>query len=110
MTHSGKSVAHLLTCVALLWLAGNGMRMTILAVPPLIPLIHNDLHMSETQVGILAGLPVVLFAFAAVPGSLLIARFGAVAKPTRPGSQARAKGGIAGCMMATPKPVTMVAA
>src|SRR5260370_28581693 len=67
-----------LTTVALLWLAGNGMRLTILAVPPLIPLIHRDLHMSETEVGILAGLPVVLFAFAAVPGSLLSARFGAV--------------------------------
>src|SRR6266481_4115728 len=66
-----------LTSVALLWLAGNGMRMTILAVPPLIPLIHRDLDMSETEVGILAGLPVVLFACAAVPGSLLIARFGA---------------------------------
>ena len=75
----GKSFAPALTRVALLWLAGNGMRMTILAVPPLIPLIHNDLHMSETEVGILAGLPVVLFACAAVPGSLLIARFGAVA-------------------------------
>jgi CP family cyanate transporter-like MFS transporter len=75
----GKSVAHLLTCVALLWLAGNGMRMTILAVPPLIPLIHDDFHMSETEVGILAGLPVALFACAAVPGSLLIARFGALA-------------------------------
>jgi len=33
------------------------MRMTILAVPPLIPLIHRDLDMSETEVGILAGLP-----------------------------------------------------
>jgi MFS transporter, CP family, cyanate transporter len=75
----GKSFAPALTRVALLWLAGNGMRMTILAVPPLIPLIHNDLHMSETEVGVLAGLPVVLFACAAVPGSLLIARFGAVA-------------------------------
>lgn len=74
-----KSFAPALTSVALLWLAGNGMRMTILAVPPLIPLIHRDLHMSETQVGILASLPVVLFACAAVPGSLLIARFGAVA-------------------------------
>jgi CP family cyanate transporter-like MFS transporter len=75
----GKSLTPMLTRVLLLWLAGNGMRMTILAVPPLIPLIHRDLHMSETQVGILAGLPVVLFACAAVPGSLLIARFGAVA-------------------------------
>jgi CP family cyanate transporter-like MFS transporter len=75
----GQSRASALTSVALLWLAGNGMRMTILAVPPLIPLIHQDLHMSETEVGILAGLPVVLFACAAIPGSLLIARFGAVA-------------------------------
>jgi MFS transporter, CP family, cyanate transporter len=65
--------------VVLLWLAGNGMRMTILAVPPLIPLIHRDLQMSETEVGILAGLPVVLFACAAIPGSLLIVRFGAAA-------------------------------
>ncbi|HMA73680.1 MAG TPA: MFS transporter [Xanthobacteraceae bacterium] len=75
----GTSRAPAVTRVALLWLAGNGMRVTILAVPPLISLIHQDLHMSETQVGILTGLPVALFAGAAVPGSLLIARFGAVA-------------------------------
>ena len=29
-----------------LWLAGNALRLTILAVPPVIPLIHDDLHMS----------------------------------------------------------------
>lgn len=74
---SDRSLTSTLNRVALLWLAGNGMRMTILAVPPLIPLIHQDLQMSETEVGILAGLPVVLFACAAIPGSLLIARFGA---------------------------------
>jgi len=62
----------------LLWLAGIGLRITILAVPPVIPLIRVDLGMSETQVGILTGLPPVLFACAAVLGSLLIARFGAV--------------------------------
>jgi len=67
-----------LTCIALLWLAGNGLRMTILAVPPVIPMMHDDLHMSQTAVGIIAGLPAVLFACAAVPGSLLIARFGAL--------------------------------
>jgi MFS transporter, CP family, cyanate transporter len=76
---TARGSAHVLTCAALLWIAGNGTRLTILAVPPLIPLIHGDLHMSETEVGLLAGLPVVLFAFAAVPGSLLIARFGAIA-------------------------------
>ena len=75
---SGNSVGSIVASVTLLWLAGNGMRMTILAVPPLIPLIHQDLQLSETEVGILAGLPVVLFACAAIPGSLLIVRFGAV--------------------------------
>jgi CP family cyanate transporter-like MFS transporter len=64
--------------IFLLWLAGNGLRITILAVPPVIPLIRTDLGMSETQVGILTGLPPVLFACTAVLGSLLIARFGAL--------------------------------
>ena len=68
----------LFTCIAMLWLAGVGLRVTILAVPPLIRLIHDDLQMSETEVGILSGLPPVLFAAAAVAGSLLIARLGAL--------------------------------
>lgn len=70
------SPARLLTTFLLLWLAGVGLRLTILAVPPVIPLIHDELHLSATQVGILTGLPSMLFAFAAVPGSLLIARLG----------------------------------
>jgi CP family cyanate transporter-like MFS transporter len=68
-----------LVCVMLLWTAGVGLRTTILAVPPLIRLIHDDLGLSETQVGILSALPPVMFGLAAVPGALLIARFGAVA-------------------------------
>ncbi len=72
----------LVLSLALLWLAGNGMRITILAVPPVISDIHNDLGMTATQVGILSGLPIVLFAAAAVPGSLLIARLGALAALT----------------------------
>jgi len=71
------SPVKLLPALLLLWLAGSGLRMTILAVPPVIPLIHDDLRMSETQVGILSGLPMALFASAAIAGSLLIARFGA---------------------------------
>ena len=47
-------------------------------MPPVIPLIHDDLHLSETQVGILSGLPMVLFAGAAIAGSLMIARLGAL--------------------------------
>ena len=48
----------------------------MLAIPPVIPLLHADLHLSETQIGALSSLPPLLFAVAAVPGSLLIARLG----------------------------------
>ncbi|HVY57521.1 MAG TPA: MFS transporter [Xanthobacteraceae bacterium] len=77
-SNASDSLGRALTCIGLLWLAGIGLRLTILAVPPVIPLIHDDLNMSATQIGILTGLPSVLFAFAAIPGSLLIARFGAL--------------------------------
>ena len=73
---AGLSFGRLLKLLFLLWLAGVAMRMTILAMPPVIPLVHAELHMSETQVGLLIGLPLALFALAAVPGSLLIARIG----------------------------------
>src|SRR5215469_8337785 len=71
------ALGHFVTCVAVLWIAGVGLRLTILAVPPLIRAIHDELELTETQVGILSGLPPVLFMLAAVPGSLLIARLGA---------------------------------
>lgn len=67
-----KDWVHLL----LLWLGGIDLRLTMLAVPPLIPLIHRDLHLDEKSVGALVSLPVLLLATAAVPGSLLIARLG----------------------------------
>ncbi|HEV2217365.1 MAG TPA: MFS transporter [Candidatus Dormibacteraeota bacterium] len=60
----------------LLWLGGADLRLTLLAVPPLIPLIHRELNLDEKAVGALVSLPVVLFAVAAVPGALLITRLG----------------------------------
>src|ERR1700751_1779308 len=74
----GVSVRRVLLPLTLLWLAGAGLPLTVLAVPPVLPAIHADLNLSETQVGILTGLPSLLFALAAVPGSLLIARLGPV--------------------------------
>jgi CP family cyanate transporter-like MFS transporter len=65
--------------VGLLWLIGVGLRLTILAVPPVISAIAADLALSGTEIGILSGLPVILFGIAALPGSLLIARWGALA-------------------------------
>ncbi|HUC67870.1 MAG TPA: MFS transporter [Stellaceae bacterium] len=62
--------------LALLWLSGAALRLAILAVPPVIPLIRSDLDLSATALGLLSGLPVLLFAVAALPGSILIARLG----------------------------------
>jgi MFS transporter, CP family, cyanate transporter len=62
--------------LVLLWLGGIDMRLTMLAVPPLIPLIHRELHLDEKAVGALVSGPVLLLAIAAVPGSLLIAKLG----------------------------------
>src|SRR5438105_7226745 len=60
----------------MLWLGGIDLRLTMLAVPPLIPLIHRELHLDEKAVGALVSGPVLLLAIAAVPGSLLIAKLG----------------------------------
>ena len=76
MSRPDRTQGRLLTPLLLLWLAGVALRLTILAVPPVIPIIHDELNLSATDVGILTGLPSMLFALAAVPGSLLIARLG----------------------------------
>lgn len=83
-TAPGASLAspQLFSILALLWLAGSSIRLPLLVVPPVIPLIHDDLHMSETQVGLLVGMPLTMFAIAAVPGSLLIARLGVLSVAT----------------------------
>ncbi len=46
--------------LVLLWLAGNGLRLTILAVPPILALIILDLKLSGTEVGVLNAIPVCL--------------------------------------------------
>jgi MFS transporter, CP family, cyanate transporter len=74
-----ESAGQRLTLFVLLWLSGACLRLTVLAIPPVVPLLHADLHLSETDIGWLSSLPPMLFAIAAVPGSLLIARFGLVA-------------------------------
>lgn len=58
-------------------MAGADLRMTVLCVPPLIPLIHRDLAMNEKAIGVLTGMTPFMLALFAIPGSLLIARIGA---------------------------------
>jgi MFS transporter, CP family, cyanate transporter len=62
--------------MALLWLFGICLRLTVLAIPPVIPLMRESFTLSQTVVGVLNSLPVLLFSFAAIPGSLLVARLG----------------------------------
>lgn len=66
-----------LGALALLWLFGICLRITVLAIPPVMPQLHGTFHLSAAAVGALASLPVILFSLVAVPGSLLVARFGA---------------------------------
>lgn len=64
--------------LVLLWLIGAAMRLSVLAVPPVIPALRSEFGLSGTEIGILTGLPVVLFAAAALVGSRLVSRLGAV--------------------------------
>ena len=73
---SAESAGRSVTVLLLFWLVGACLRITVLAVPPVVPLLHADLHLPETGIGWLSSLPPMLFAIAAVPGALLIARFG----------------------------------
>jgi len=65
--------------LGLLWLVGNALRLPILAVPSVIPALRGELGLSGTEIGILTGLPVILFGAAALAGSRLVGRIGAVA-------------------------------
>jgi CP family cyanate transporter-like MFS transporter len=74
---STETLPSVLLTLLVLWLAGTDLRLTVLAVPPVLPLIHREFALSERAIGALSGLPPLLFGLAAIPGSLLIARLGA---------------------------------
>jgi MFS transporter, CP family, cyanate transporter len=50
--------------------------MSVLALPPVLPDIQREFHLSETAVGALTNLPVLLLALGAVVGSAAVARLG----------------------------------
>lgn len=62
--------------LVLLWLAGNALRLTILAIPPVVAAIRDEFGLSATQVGLLGSIAPALFAIAALAGSLVVARLG----------------------------------
>ena len=63
--------------IAILWLAGIDLRLTLLAIPPVIPLIHRDLHLDESGIAALSNLPVLVLAGSSLFGALLTAKLGA---------------------------------
>ncbi len=74
MTLFGVSVRSLV----LLWLSGAALRATILALPPVLPRVTNEFGLTGNDIGLLTGLPPLLFALLAVPGSVLVVRAGPV--------------------------------
>ncbi len=68
-----------LVLLALLWLIGIALRLAILAVPPVIPALRDEFHLSGTEIGILTGVPIIVFGVAALAGSRLVAWIGVVA-------------------------------
>ena len=68
----------LIFIVSILWLAGVATRVPILAIPPVIPFIRAELNMSGTEIGALSGIPLILLALAALPGSALVGWLGAL--------------------------------
>jgi MFS transporter, CP family, cyanate transporter len=68
--------------LALLWLIGVALRLAILAVPPAIPALREEFHLTGTEIGALSGAPIVIFAAASLAGSRLVARIGVIAAVT----------------------------
>lgn len=66
-----------LRLVGLIAMIGFQLRAPILGVPPVLPDVRDDLHLSFTAAGTLTALPVLCLGAAAVPGAVLVDRFGA---------------------------------
>jgi len=62
---------------ALLLLIGVNLRSVILAVPPILPLVRQDLGLSYTETGLLTALPTLIIGVAAWSSGLLVERIGA---------------------------------
>jgi MFS transporter, CP family, cyanate transporter len=62
--------------LALLWLAGLSLRITVLAVPPLLPQIRQAAGLNEAALSTLTTLPVLLMAVMAPVGSAVTSRLG----------------------------------
>ncbi len=65
------------TSAAFIVLIGFQFRSIVLAVPPALPEIRSALHLSFSATGALTAIPVLGLGAAAIPGAILVNRFGA---------------------------------
>jgi CP family cyanate transporter-like MFS transporter len=63
--------------VALVAVVGFQLRSVILGVSPVLPAVRDDLHLSYSAAGALSAIPVLCMGAAAVPGAILVNRYGA---------------------------------
>jgi MFS transporter, CP family, cyanate transporter len=80
---TGKSTARVIgarkavVAAVLLTMVGFNLRTVILGVPPVLPLIQQDLDLKYTAIGLLTSLPVLVMGGFAWPAGLLAGRVGA---------------------------------
>src|SRR5699024_8428041 len=77
MTRFPADAVYKASVLILLWLAGFYMRLPILAAAPLGPRINTDFGLTQSALGALTTLPVLMLGLGALPASLLIGRIGA---------------------------------
>lgn len=67
---------HTVLTLGLIVLVGINLRTILLAVPPILPLLSRDLHLSYTETGLLTSLPTLVMGAASLPVGILIGRLG----------------------------------
>ncbi|MRH77360.1 MFS transporter [Spiribacter sp. C176] len=61
----------------LLWAAGLYLRLTVMVAPPLAPIIADELQLSQTGLGALTTVPILMLAIASLGAAWVISRIGA---------------------------------
>lgn len=77
MTAQGLITPQPWRSAVLIALIGFQLRSVIVGVPPVLPELRADLHLSFSATGALTAIPVLGLGAAAVPGAILVNRFGA---------------------------------
>jgi MFS transporter, CP family, cyanate transporter len=62
--------------LALVWLTAFDFRVVFLGTPPVLPAVRSDLHLSLAAAGSVSSLVVACLGAGAIPGALLVGRFG----------------------------------